>query len=310
MHLYLGVTDYDWYRYLAGLQPGEINFWQPGGTQAFRALQPGEPFLFKLKAPHNAIAGGGFFVNHTFLPLSVAWETFGKKNGMPDYWTFADKIKGYRSDQAPNPAIGCVVLTSPFFFDEADWVSTPADWAPQIVQGKTYDMQKGHGARLWSQVQHRLAALEVQTKRPTQAPIVAEELVRYGSEYVAQNRLGQGGFRTLVTDAYRRRCAFTGEKTLPALQASHIKPYAESGPHRTNNGLLLRADVHQLFDRGYVTLTRDLHIEVSRRIQEEFENGQDYYALHGKPLHVSPSVQADKPSREFITFHNEHVFAP
>ena len=46
----------------------------------------------------------------------------------------------------------------------------------------------------------------------------------------------------MVTEAYQRRYAMTGERTLPVLQASHIKPYAESGPHRVDNGLLLRAD--------------------------------------------------------------------
>jgi len=53
-----------------------------------------------------------------------------------------------------------------------------------------------------------------------------------------------------VTDAYTRRCAITGEKTLPALQAGHIRPHAKSGPHEIRNGLLLRSDLHNLFDLG------------------------------------------------------------
>ena len=51
-----------------------------------------------------------------------------------------------------------------------------------------------------------------------------------------------------MTDAYERRCAVTGEKTLPVLEAAHIRPYALLGPHRVNNGLLLRSDLHKLFD--------------------------------------------------------------
>ena len=85
----------------------------------------------------------------------------------------------------------------------------------------------------------------------------------------------------LVTDAYNRRCAVTGERTLPVLQAAHIKPYAESGPNRVSNGLLLRSDLHILFDRGYVTINRDYRLEVSPRIREEFENGRQYYAMAG-----------------------------
>jgi putative restriction endonuclease len=91
-----------------------------------------------------------------------------------------------------------------------------------------------------------------------------------------QPRLGQGAFRLLVTDAYQRRCAVTGERTLPVLDAAHTRPYAELGPHRLENGILLRKDLHALFDAGRVTVTPSLELRVSRRIREEFENGRDY----------------------------------
>jgi putative restriction endonuclease len=123
-------------------------------------------------------------------------------------------------------------------------------------------------------------------------------------------RLGQGAFRVLVTDAYDRRCAITGLHTLPVLQAAHIKPVAETGPNRVNNGLLLRSDLHLLFDGGYLTITEDFHIEVSKRIKQEYENGRDYYALHGRRLEVIPSNPIERPSSEFIEWHNNHVFAP
>jgi putative restriction endonuclease len=92
---------------------------------------------------------------------------------------------------------------------------------------------------------------------------------RYGKPILVQPRLGQGAFRLLVTDAYQRRCAVTGERTLPVLDAAHIKPYAELGPHRLENGILLRKDLHALFDAGYVTVTPSLELRVSRRIREE-----------------------------------------
>ena len=59
---FVGVTDNDWFVFLSQ-HPGidEVRFWQPGGTGQFRALAPGDPFLFKLHAPQNFIAGGGFF---------------------------------------------------------------------------------------------------------------------------------------------------------------------------------------------------------------------------------------------------------
>jgi putative restriction endonuclease len=100
----------------------------------------------------------------------------------------------------------------------------------------------------------------------------------------------------------------TGERSLPALEAAHIRPYRENGPHRVSNGLLLRADLHRLFDTGYVTITPDLHIEVSKYLKEDFSNGRDYYAMNGRPLIVLPYQVQDKPRHEFVQWHNEHIF--
>jgi putative restriction endonuclease len=82
MRAYVGVTDGDWYRFLlARPELDEVNFWQPSGGRGFHALQPGEPFLFKLHYPENAIVGGGTFLTVTSFPLSITWEAFGEKNG-------------------------------------------------------------------------------------------------------------------------------------------------------------------------------------------------------------------------------------
>jgi putative restriction endonuclease len=61
-------------------------------------------------------------------------------------------------------------------------------------------------------------------------------------------------FRLAVTKAYGSACAVTQEHSLPALEAAHIQPYGKGGEHQVQNGLLLRSDVHRLFDKGYVTL--------------------------------------------------------
>lgn len=112
----------------------------------------------------------------------------------------------------------------------------------------------------------------------------------------------------VVTEAYHRRCAITGEKTLPVLDAAHIKPYALDGPHSVANGMLLRQDFHTLFDRGYVTVNEDFRVEVSRRIKEDYGNGREYYALHGKPLAFMPDSADERPSLEYLRWHNEHVY--
>ena len=224
-----------------------------------------------------------------------------ENNGVPNLRAFLDRIRKYRRAEGdvplPDPVIGCNILAEPFFWPEEDWIKVPGDWAPNIVQGKTYDTSQGTGEALWASVLHRLKRLAVDEASP-----------RYGSEYMARARLGQGAFRVLVTDAYQRRCAITGERTLPVLEAAHIQPYASEGPHQVANGLLLRSDLHILFDRGYLTVTPDYRVEVSRRIREEFQNGREYYAHHGQELAVLPSVVTERPQADFLRWHNEKLF--
>ncbi len=303
MKLWVGVTDFDWFKFLKSRDADEVNFWQPSAARKFRVLEPGGLFLFKLHSPRNYVVGGGFFVRHSVLSCSLAWAAFGEKNGVVSMGEFRDRIAKYRrSDRLEaDPSIGCNILAEPFFLDQQDWIPIPADWAPNIVQGKSYDMTQGVGLDLWNAVRTRLPL-------PADAREVQDETPRHGQEFLSRARLGQGAFRVLVTEAYDKRCAITGERTLPVLQASHIKPFALQGPNRVSNGLLLRSDLHILFDRGYLTVTPDLMIEVSSRIKEEFENGREYYAHHGKPLTVSPGAEIDRPKSEFLRWHNEHVF--
>jgi putative restriction endonuclease len=57
VRLFVAVTDKSWFDQLSASAPhDEVNFWQPSGTTQFRALRPGELFLFKLHAPNNFIA--------------------------------------------------------------------------------------------------------------------------------------------------------------------------------------------------------------------------------------------------------------
>lgn len=129
MKFYLGVTDNKWYKYLSQINPEDINFWQPSGRVNFKVIPSGAPFLFKLKSPFNAIGGIGFFSSHTFLPISMAWETFQNRNGCDTYDEFRIMIQNYRADKYNiNPIIGCIVLTNPLFFKKEDWIELPKDW--------------------------------------------------------------------------------------------------------------------------------------------------------------------------------------
>jgi putative restriction endonuclease len=308
---FIGVTDNEWFDFLAQ-HPGidEVNFWQPGGSTRFKALVPSEPFLFKLHSPLNYIVGGGLFAHSSILPISLAWSAFEIKNGARSLSEMRRRTEKYRRSR-PSPGedykIGCIILTQPFFFPREQWIPIPPDFSLNIVQGKTYDLSAGLGLTIWEQVSEILKS-NLDPKSFTDLMEISDiPQERYGKPSVIVPRLGQGSFRVMVTDAYQRRCSVTQDKILPILEAAHIRPYKDDGPHRINNGLLLRSDIHRLFDSGYVTVTLDHHFEVSRRIKEEFDNGEEYRALHGNRIWV-PSSPRFQPSPEFLSWHNEKVF--
>lgn len=303
MKMYVGITDFDWFQTLKQANCEEVNFWKPGGRTNFKALDEGDLFLFKLHSPKDYIVGGGLFLKFSILPSSLAWEAFGIANGANSLMELNNRVYKYKKTNRlsdPDPCIGCIILSTPFYFDEQDWISVPQDWSRNIVQGKTYDTREITGLALYKQVQDKIRLQNV-----TRPMVMDSAENRYA---IIKPRIGQGAFKVLITDAYQRRCAITGEKTLPVLEAAHIKPYSLNGPHEINNGLLLRRDFHTLFDRGYITIDKYLTVEVSHRIKEDFGNGKEYYAHHGNKLIILPDQKDQLPEPHYLQWHNENVY--
>ncbi len=302
---YVANTDIDWFRFLAEIDhPEEVNFWQPSGRHAFRAISPNEPFFFKLKSPYNAIGGFGTFVRHSILPEWLAWESFGIHNGTPTFEHMkmrVRKYRGLRADDRLSLNVGCIMIANPVFFSKDMWIHQPRDWKRAIVQGKTYDLTAGEGQRIWTECMERAQGKGLRSEW------AGEMVARYGDESTVRHRLGQGSFRVLVTDAYERTCAITTEHSLPVLEAAHIRPYAKGGAHEVSNGLLLRSDVHRLFDKGYMTIAEDHRIEVSQRLRDEFQNGKAYYPYHGQSL-VLPRNTANHPDPQQLEFHRNGIY--
>ncbi len=302
--MFLGVTHRPWFDQLAGTAPDEVNFWQPSGTGEFKALRPGDLFLFKLKGADAAIAGGGVFGHASLAPLSLAWEAFGPKNGNASLADMRATIARLRHAAAPlgsreDPVIGCRILTEPFFWPREAWMPVPSSFSPNVVVGKGYSTETEEGLRLWRGVTERLAAMPAAPR-----PVIGD---RYGEPVPMRRRLGQGAFRLAVTDGYGRRCAVSGERTLPILDAAHIRSYGEGGEHEPSNGLLLRTDIHRLFDLGYVTVTERNRFAVSDRLKADFDNGVHYYAMQGTEL-AAPRTGFAPPSPEALKWHREHRY--
>ena len=262
MKYWVGITDDYWFDFLRNLEPApdEVSFWHPSGKPPF--AQNTSLFLFKLHAPKDCIVGGGIFGKSVKLPLSLLWEVFGNKNGRESFSELQKIIKSYRDKHKrayhPNPEIASSIILEPFFWPEKDWIDIRHLWKRGLVQGKFFNTENPEEEWVWQEVQNRLSKSYLPGNPSVASDDSAnyntgEPELRYGKGYVIRPRIGQGLFRISVMEAYQKRCSITGEKTLPVLEAAHIKPYALSGPHVTSNGLLLRADLHKLFDSHYIT---------------------------------------------------------
>jgi putative restriction endonuclease len=306
---YVAVTDGDWYRYLAGRGATEVNFWLPSGGQRFGAVEPGSPFLFKSHyRDGNRIVGGGFLSGSVSLPMSHAWEFFGPDNGCTSKAEMRARIGKYdrsRINEA-DPEIGCVMLRDVCFFPDGQQPAAPPDWSPSIVRGKSYDVASG------SYVEQVFAALLASYREDnledSATGAVAGEV--FGRPALRPVRVGQHAFKALVQEAYGRRCAVTGARIVPVLQAAHIRPVTNEGVNRVDNGLLLRSDVHTLFDRGYLGVhPTERVLMVSPRLREEYGNGEEFYArARAREVVASPTRRTDRPNTEFLQWHADAVF--
>lgn len=308
----VAVTDYGWYLRLSSYpQLDEVNFWKPSSKNRFTAPEF-SPFLFKLKAPHNAICGFGYYARYSRLPDWLAWDAFSVANGCDSLSEMRGRIRTIRArmhytGSIDDPEIGCIIVVQPTFFPEEMWIRQPDDWPARVLSHMAYDLSGGEGGRVWAECLATAAA--VGRDSPGQLGVLRETEAqpRYGAPVEISPRLGQGAFRIAVTDIYSRCCAITGEHSLPALDAAHIRPYGQNGPHSPENGLLLRADVHRLFDQGYITVSPDFRAEVSGRLREDYQNGRSYYPFHGQELTL-PAAAHERPGQQFLEWHRTECY--
>jgi HNH endonuclease len=264
-------------------------------------------FFFKTHAPHNRVVGGGFFSGSAALPASEAWDMLGPANGVASLPEMLARIQHYRREPiAPDedPVIGCVFIRDPTFFADDMAYEPPPDFARVIQNGKGYDIGDPRYARYFGDLMQLVlgTAVELDFSQPWHlgGPV-------FGDPRFAPYRLGQKAFQGVVLHAYRGHCAITGSKIRPVLQAAHIRPVTSGGEHRLDNGLLLRSDVHTMFDRGYLAIDSNYRLRVSPRLRGEFGNGDSFYAEAGEVIAL-PDHKIDRPGRDFLQWHLDTVF--
>ena len=290
------------------MQVDEVNFWQPTSKRNFGALRRGQPFFFRLKSPVNAIAGFGLFARFDRLPVGLAWDVFGQRNGFPDEVSFRSALAKYRGKLTDplSQDLNCIVLQEVVFLPSRDWIPwrDSEGWRRNIVSFKRFDLARGAGqllAEILAASNHQ--SLPDYGREFEPLPVDSREFA-----FVPRaKRPGQRAFKLQLLDAYERQCAVTTEHALPVLEAAHIQPYRGRDSDHPQNGIILRSDLHRLYDRGYLTITPSLELEVSSRLRDEFNNGKRYYELQGRRI-IVPEDPRLAPSRRALDWHASQVF--
>jgi putative restriction endonuclease len=299
---FLGITDNNWFDYLRKNQiTDEVNFWVPSAPPR-RLIESGTLWLFKLHSPLDFIAGAGVFMHYSVLPLQMAWDAFGVGNGVPTVDALRIAIMRYKRRGADswNTNVGCAVLDQVVYLPRELWIPCHTG---SLVGGK--HMASADDQAIVRQV---LRNLELTPSTPQ-----VHALPFYSPDYTPQYALrevrqGQGTFRVEVTDAYHRQCAVSREHSLPVLEAAHIVEWSDTHTNDVTNGILLRADIHKLFDAGYVTVDPDdYRFVVSKRLKEDYDNGKEYYQLHGSRI-LLPEDSRMWPGRDALDAHNGTTF--
>ncbi|MDZ8189604.1 MAG: HNH endonuclease [Nostoc sp. ChiSLP02] len=108
-------------------------------------------------------------------------------------------------------------------------------------------------------------------------------------------RQGQSQFRKYLLDAYSSKCAITNFDAEAALEAAHIIPYIETENNHPSNGLLLRADLHTLFDLNLIAINpKTMRVHISPILKNT-----EYKTIDGKELQV-PKDEMCRPNQQFL----------
>jgi hypothetical protein len=262
-------TDPDW---IAALQANNVttnaNFWRKDRRTVH--LEPGSYFYFKLRGGLR-IAGRGAFRAQEEMSLDDAWNRFGHGNGANSRGEFERRARDVLKLDA-GQAVNCIILDDLEIIPGEQPELATSDWPRGIMGGKYFR------AEALSYLDPYFVPVSTDA-----VELVAEQLASEGFfdpaaildarqralRAIAMRR-GQPQFRQALFHAYGDRCAVSGTDQAETLEAAHIFPYAGVETNRVQNGLLLRADLHTMFDLGLWTVMPDFRVRLATSVRSSF----------------------------------------
>jgi len=298
----IAITDQQWFEFLRSEQyQGLVNFWTPTPWNP-KELQSGDRVYFMLKSPIREIGGYGEFAWYRNMTLSRAWDEFGRGNGVNSRDELIASADGYVKKNSKlvdkidlNSEIGCFALEHVVCWGKEGYMTPEtygASFGKQVVKYKYFDSDP--------------FVLSSATSGPSEPPTDFESQAgRFSPRAVttAKDRQGQPEFRAALLKNYDGKCCVTRETSEEVLEAAHIEPYVNRKSNHPRNGLLLRRDIHKLFDEGLLAVDGDGKVLVSSRVGPDSK----YPQLAGTRVRL-PVNPAFRPSLNTLAEHRRSKF--
>lgn len=286
----IAPTDSTWFESLKVSELNSfVNFWTPTPWN-IKQLKIGDRLYFMLKSPIRKIGGFGEFVEYENLTGEEAWNKFGFRNGRLSKEEFVKSIQKYihkNSSKHRNNeidinkyTIGCIVLMNCEFWDKEHY-------------RKADDYKIKFGKQVVTRKYFKVFDPFINIQKVTNKFNLIND-PRKKIQREVNVREGQSIFKGDILKAYNNRCCISNEDIPELLEAAHIQEYRNPDSHHVQNGLLLRVDIHRLYDNGLIFIDRNFTIHVSNLVSTPF-----YRQYHGKSI-MLPDSTSEHPSIEAL----------
>lgn len=277
----IAVTDPNWFNFLKNNDlHSNVNFWQPT-YQRLNRINEGDRVYFKIKG-ERIIAGYGEFVEQRELTVNEAWRDFGQRNGCEIKKDFINiinqKLHQHSQRIANERRIGSIVLNNCVYLDTFIVINDTV-WNPRATKSFRY-MKDGE--------KHPV------TKRERITDFQLVKGPRTQKTTTTNTRSGQSDFSSRIRRAYNNTCCISGETIPELLEAAHIQEYKSKDSQHVQNGLLLRVDLHRLYDSGLIFINDKYEIQVSSKL-----NGTIYEIYRNRSINYHKDKRY-KPSKDAL----------
>lgn len=297
------ITDPSWLSSLerTGVRQS-VNFWRKD-RRSLRLL-PGDLFYFKLKGSRS-VAGRAYFREQLQLTATEAWERFREGNGAVSQSEL--ETRAQRALKMNGGSLNCLILDGlEILPTQARPQIRPGDFPGAIQNCKFFKQGSLPSVEASFSEPRALSTLvgaEAEASTEGQFDPRFISTIRAMAIRAICVRRGQRKFRKDLLAAYNDKCCVTGETAPAILEAAHIHPYRGADTNQVANGLLLRTDLHTLFDFGLWTLEDTFTIRLSSHII----SSKSYAGYDGATIAV-PNKPQLRPSKAALRFHREMIF--